>query len=160
VKFSHSLRYEASPAEVRAMLTDPSFRKQVCTTTHATRSDVTVEPGASGPTVVVDQTQPARGIPSFAQKFVGKEIEIVQRESWSDDTSADLTVDLPGKPGRFDGRITLQPDGAGTVETVTGNVEVKVPLVGGKLEGLVGDLLKAALDAEQRVGRSWLASGR
>jgi hypothetical protein len=160
VKFSHNLRYEASPADVRAMLTDPSFRKRVCTTTHATRSNVSVEPGASGPTVVVDQTQPARGIPSFAQKFVGKEIEIVQRESWSDDTSADLTVDLPGKPGRFDGRLTLQPDGEGTVETVTGNVEVKVPLVGGKLEGLVGDLLKAALDAEQRVGRSWLASGR
>lgn len=157
MKFSHSLRYEASPAEVRAMLTDPSFREKVCAATHATRSDVTVEPGASGPTVVVDQTQPARGIPSFAKKFVGEEIEIVQRESWGDDRSADLTVDLPGKPGRFDGQIRLQPEGTGTVETVTGNVSVKVPLVGGKLEGLVGDLLKAALDAEQRVGRTWLA---
>jgi hypothetical protein len=160
VRFSHSLRYDASPAEVRAMLTDPSFREEVCATTHATRSGVTVEPSASGSIVVVDQTQPARRIPSFAQKFVGKEIEIVQRESWSGDTSADLTVDLPGKPGRFDGRITLQPDGAGTVETVVGDVEVKVPLVGGKLEGLVSDLLKAALDAEQRVGRAWLASRR
>ena len=34
-------------------------------------------------TVLVDQTQPANGIPSFAKKFVGDEIQIVQREEWS-----------------------------------------------------------------------------
>jgi hypothetical protein len=160
VRFSHSLRYEATPAEVRAMLSDPSFREKVCEAVHATRIDVTVDSGASGPTVVVDQTQPARGIPSFARRFVGDEIQIVQRESWRDDTAARLTVNLPGKPGRFDGELHLQPDGTGTTETVTGNVEVKVPLVGGRLEGLVSDLLKAALNAEQRVGRAWLTTSR
>ena len=33
--------------------------------------------------VVIDQVQAARGIPSFAQKFVGDEINIVQRETWA-----------------------------------------------------------------------------
>jgi hypothetical protein len=34
---------------------------------------------------------------------------------------------------------------------------VSIPLVGGKLEGLIGDLLAAALRTEERVGRRWLA---
>jgi hypothetical protein len=160
MRFSHTLRYDAAPAEVHAMLAEPAFREKVCVAMDASRRDVTVRPGGSGMTVEIAQTQPARGIPSFAKKFVGDQIEIVQRESWTGDTSGDLTIDLPGKPGRFVGRITLEPDGAGTVETVSGDVAVKVPLVGGRLEGLVGDLLKAALRAEERVGRGWLAGGR
>ena len=31
-------------------------------------------------------------------------------------------------------------------------------MVGGKLEGLVADLLKSALRTEQKVGRAWLAA--
>jgi hypothetical protein len=33
-------------------------------------------------------------------------------------------------------------------------------MIGGKLEGLVGDLLRSALKAENRVGRAWLAGDR
>jgi hypothetical protein len=161
VKFSHRLTYDASPSDVRAMLGDPAFREKVCVAMEASRRDVTIVPsGAGGMSVVVEQVQPARGIPSFAKRFVGDEIHIVQRESWTDGSSADLTIDLPGKPARFAGTITLAPDGDGTVETISGDVAVKVPLVGGRLESLVGDLLQAALRAEERVGRAWLAGSR
>jgi hypothetical protein len=160
MRFSHRLRYEASPADVQAMLTDPAFREKVCVAMEASRHHVAIEPSGPAVAVVVEQTQPARGIPSFAKRFLGDQIDIVQRESWADGTSADLTVDLPGKPAQFVGRITLEPDGDGTVETVSGDVAVRVPLVGGKLEGLVGDLLKKALRAEERVGRGWLAGSR
>jgi hypothetical protein len=60
----------------------------------------------------------------------------------------------------MDGSIVLAGAGARTVETVTGDIKVKVPLVGGKIEALVGDLLGHALDVEQRVGRTWLAEER
>ena len=33
-------------------------------------------------------------------------------------------------------------------------------MVGGKLEGLIGDLLRRALKSEERVGRAWLAGDR
>ena len=160
MKFSHRLRYDASPADVHAMLTDPAFREKVCDAMHASRRDVKVVPSDTGVSVVVEQTQPARGIPSYAKRFVGDEIEIVQREAWADSTSARLTVDLPGKPAQFSGDLALTADGDGTVEAVTGEVSVKVPLIGGKLEGLVGDLLQSALKAEERVGRAWLAGRR
>ena len=160
MKFSHQMTYDAPPTEVRAMLADPAFREKVCAAMQATRHDVTVEESGSGMTVLVDQTQPADGIPAFAKKFVGDEIQIVQREEWRGATSSTLLVEIPGKPGALNGSIDLAADGAGTVETVVGDIKVKIPLIGGKLEGLIGELLTSALRAEERVGRAWLAGTR
>ena len=160
MKYSHQMTYDASPAEVRAMLADPAFREKVCAAMKATRHDVSVEESGSGMTVLVDQTQPANGIPSFAKKFVGDEIQIVQREEWGGATSSSLLVEIPGKPGALNGSITLAADGGRTVETVSGDIKVKIPMIGGKLEGLIGDLLTSALRTEERVGRAWLAGKR
>jgi hypothetical protein len=134
MKFSHQMTYDAPPADVQAMLADPAFREQVCAAMNAVRHDVEVTGSGAGMKVVVDQTQPADGIPSFAKKIVGDEIHIVQRETWNDASDATLVVEIPGKPGAFRGGIDLAGDGDGTVET--------------------------ALKSEQRVGRAWLAGDR
>jgi uncharacterized protein YndB with AHSA1/START domain len=162
MKFEHEITYDAAPDKVHGMLADPAFRQRVCEALRAFRHDVTIEPDGAEMSVVVDQTQPAQGIPSFAKKVVGEDIRIVQREEWDDDQHASLTLEIPGKPGRFDGRIALvaAPGGDGTVETVAGDVKVKLPMIGGRLEGLIGDLLHKALESEQRVGRAWLSGDR
>jgi hypothetical protein len=160
VRFSHRLVYDASPTAVLQMLADPTFREKVCVALHVLRHEVTIDGTGPGMTVVVDQTQSARGIPSFATKIVGDELRVVQRESWRDDRTADLTVEIPGKPARFTGSIELTEQGTGTVETVAGDVKVRLPLVAGKLESLIADLLAAALDIEQRVGEDWLTGPR
>ena len=83
----------------------------------------------------------------------------MQREELEDaTTAATLVVEIPGKPGDLDGRHHLAADGDGTVETVAGDVKVKVPVIGGKLEGLIGRPAAAALGTEQQVGRAWLAA--
>ncbi len=160
MKFSHTMTYDAPPADVAAMLADPAFREKVCTAGDSVRHEVSIDGSGSGMKVVVDQTQPADGIPSFAKRFVGDEIQIVQRESWKNETKASLTVEIPGKPGDFKGDIALDADGDGTRETVAGEIKVKIPMVGGKLESLIGDLLRKALKSEERVGRAWLAGDR
>jgi hypothetical protein len=159
MKFSHQMTYEASPDAVRDMLADPAFREQVCKAMHAVRHEVTIDDAGTTMAVVVDQTQPATGIPSFAKKFVGDEIRIVQRESWRDAGSADLTLEIPGKPGHMKGSIRLEGDGTGTTETVAGEIKVSIPLLGGKLEALIGDMLRSALRAEEKVGRRRLDQG-
>lgn len=165
MRFSHRISYDAAPERVRAMLTDPTFREAVCRSMQASRQEVSVQPASAAGSadadaaVVVDQTQPARGIPSFASRFVGDEIRIVQRESWAG-TSAELAIEIPGKPGTFAGRIELAASGAGTVESVTGELGVRVPLVGAKLESVVAELFTAALRAEERVGADWLSGDR
>jgi hypothetical protein len=158
VKFSHQLRYDAAPADVYRMLGDPAFREKACAAAGALRQDVTVSPDGDGMRVRVDQTQPAQGIPAFAAKFVGEEIRIVQTEQWAGPASAEFTLEIPGKPGRCTGTIALAENGSGgTVETVAGDLKVNIPLVGGKLEGLIIDLIKAAMRSEENVGRSWLS---
>jgi hypothetical protein len=107
--------------------------------------------------VRVDQKRPAEGIPSFARKFVGDTIAISQREDWSSATDATLDVTIPGKPGHLKGTVTLRPDGQGTVETISGELKVGIPLVGGKIEVLVAELFEHALQTEQRIGTVWLA---
>ena len=157
MKFSHEIRYDAGTGAVYAMLADETFRKQVCEAGGALRHSATVTPTDPGMDVLVDQTMPADGIPAFATKFVGHEIQVVQEETWTSPTTAGLEVTIPGKPGHMRGTITLREQDGGTVEAVEGEIKVSIPLVGGKLEALIGSLLASALRSEERVGRTWLA---
>jgi hypothetical protein len=154
---THRLEYDAPLAEVAAMLGDRAFREEVCEYQRVLRASVEVEADGDTRTVVVDQVQPAKGIPGFARKFVGDEITIVQREEWSTLDAADLHVTIPGKPGEMIGTITLAESGGTTTETVDVRIKVNIPLVGGKIESLIADMLRKALEAENVVGRDYLS---
>jgi uncharacterized protein DUF2505 len=154
----HELRYDgATAAQVHAMLADPAFRERVCSYQGVLRQTISIEPQGEGMEVVVDQVQAARGIPSFATKIVGDEINIVQTEHWSSLTAGTVTVVIPGKPGDIKGTIGVTEDGSGTSERVQMSVKVGIPFVGGKLEDLIADLLTKALRAENAVGKEYLA---
>lgn len=154
----HDLRYDGASAEqVHAMLGDPTFREAVCDYQRVLRRTVTIATKGDGMDVTVDQVQSAQGIPSFATKIVGSEIKIVQSEDWSSKVAAALTIEIPGKPGDIHGTIALIEDDNGTTERVGMQIKVGIPLVGGKLEGLVADLLMKALKAENKVGKKYLA---
>lgn len=154
----HELVYDAPASEVAAMLADPAFRKAVCDHQGVVRSDVSVQTAGAGTEVVVERVHSADQVPSFARKIVGDEITIVQTETWTTPERADISMTIPGKPGEIDGRATLVESGGTTTETVELTIKVSIPLVGGKLEGLISDLLLAALKAENRVGREYLTT--
>lgn len=156
-KVRYELRYEnVTPEEVYAMLADEAFRDAVCAFQRFPRREVTITPTAAGMDVTIDQHRPATEVPSFARKFVGEEINIVQSESWSSQTQASLHVTIPGKPGDMRGTITLNAQDNGTTEVVEVEIKASIPLVGGKIEGVIGDMLGKALRAENKVGRDWL----
>jgi hypothetical protein len=157
-KVSEELRYDgASLEQVHEMLADPAFREEVCDYQGVLRHTVQIKRDGAGMTVVIDQVQAAKGIPGFARKVVGDEINIVQTEDWTAPAKGNIHVTIPGKPGEMSGTALLTEDPDGTTETVNLTVKVNIPLVGGKLEGLVADLLSKALRAEHQVGRRWLA---
>lgn len=159
-KIRHEMKYDgATPEQVYAMLATPEFREKVCEYQRFPRRTVSITPTGAGMTVKVDQYRPADEVPSFARKIVGEEINIVQDEQWSSPTSAALQVTIPGKPGEMKGSIAIAPSATGTVETVEVEVKVSIPLIGGKLEGFIGDMLLRALRAETKVGRDWLTPG-
>jgi uncharacterized protein DUF2505 len=157
-RFSHDLTYDAPLADVDAMLTDQGFRERVCDAQGAIRKAVSITDGTAGLTVLVDQVQTADGIPGFAKKFVGDEINLVQTETWTDAENAEVEVVIPGKPGEMTGTIHLSESGGVTTERLEMTIKVNIPLVGGKIENLIADLLRKALVAENAVGRGYLST--
>ena len=156
-RLTHDLVYDAPADEVAAMLADPAFREEVCDYQRVLRRTVTVERSGDGMEVLIDQVQSAHGIPSFAQKFVGDEINIVQRETWATMEQSRIHVTIPGKPGEMAGSGRLDDSAGPTIQRVTLDIKVAIPLVGGKIEGLISDLLLRALKAENKVGRDYLS---
>jgi hypothetical protein len=154
-RLHRDLSYDATTREVAAMLLDPAFREEVLAAQHVLRGSAEVD----GRVVRVERVHAADRIPSFARKFVGDEIDIVQQEEWTG-TSASIHVTIPGKPGEIRGTTRLADDVSGTRQTVDLSVTVSVPLIGSKVETLVADLLGKAYDKELEVGRAWLARGR
>ena len=156
-KLSYDLTYDAPLLAVGEMLMDPAFREEVCDEQGVLRHTVTVSQKGGGMKVVVDQVQSAEGIPGFARKFVGDEINLIQTEQWSDIETGSVEVVIPGKPGQMRGTIRLRESGGTTTETVDLEVKVNIPLVGGRIESLIIDLLRKALKTENAVGRAYLA---
>ena len=158
MRYEHTMTYDAPPEEVFEMLKSEEFREKVCQNLKQTISyDVSITPQGEGMDVRVEQVQETKGVPSVAKKIVGDETTIIQKEHWTSPRKADLDIEIPGKPGSVKGDITLAEQGDGTVETVSVDIKVSVPLVGGKIEKMLADLLGAAMRSEEKVGKEWLA---
>lgn len=153
----HVLTYDHPVEDVVAMLADPVFREEVCTAQGVLERTIQIERNNRHMDVRIEQVQPSGGVPGFARKFAGDTTTVVQQEVWSSPTRAEVEVIFPGKPGKVKGHVRVEPaDSGGTTETVTLDIEVGLPLVGGKLEFLIKDLMRKALEAENQTGRKWL----
>lgn len=158
--FHHELAYDASPDEVYEMLADPAFRERVSAALDVVSADVAIDRRDEGFSLVNDQVQRTGELPAFARTFTGETTRAIQIEEWPDSTGGTVRIDAPGKPSSIVGTIALVPAGTGTTEVVELDVKVKVPLVGGKLEGLLVDRLHDGMDIEQKVGQAWLKGDR
>lgn len=152
----HSQRYAASVAEVHAMLTDPAFRRKVGEAQDARSIEVAVEGG----TVTLEMVTPNTGIPGFARAFAGETTRAITTEAWRDGTEADFAVETPGKPSSISGVRRLVADGDGTLDTFEVEVRAKVPLIGGKIESLIGTQFEDGCVKEHAVGVAWLSGDR
>lgn len=156
MKLTHAVRYDAPLTEVYEMLTDPAFREKSSWAQQVDSVDVTVE----GTDVRIDMQQPSTEIPAFARKIAGSSIHAIQAEAWNGVDTAEFSITTPGLPAGIHGTRALVADGDGTVDSFDGEAKAKLPLIGGKLEKLMGDKLKSGWDIEHEVGVAWLAGDR
>jgi hypothetical protein len=82
-------------------------------------------------------------------------------ESWTGlvDGKANATVNgaIPGAPVSLTGNANLTPSDARARLAFRATVEVRIPLVGGKVENFIGNQLVELLIAEQRFTTMWIA---
>lgn len=157
-RIQEDLRYDgATVDQVYDMLGNKEFREAVCDYQRVLHRTVTVEHDDASRRVRIEQGHGTDRLPGFAKKIVGGHINIVQQESWTSGGAGHITVTVPGKPGEMTGTATLVADDGGVTEKVDMTVTVHLPLIGGKVEGLIADMLLKALRSEQKVGQDWLA---
>lgn len=111
--------------------------------------------------VVTTQTLRADRLPGVVTQFHRGDLSFVREETWSPvlDGKATATVkgSIPGAPASLTGTAVLAPAGGGSRLQFTVEVEVRVPLVGGKIENFIGGQLVDLLIAEQHFTTLWIA---
>jgi len=95
-------------------------------------------------TLVLSRGLP-EGIPGFLEKFLPKGGRAQQTEAWGPAVggvrSGTWQGEIPGAPATVGGTMALEPTSTGTRYVIRGEAKVHIPLVGGKAESFVVDMI-------------------
>jgi hypothetical protein len=69
----------------------------------------------------------------------------------------DASVEVGGVPGEILARTALLANGGTTVLRISGEVTVRIPLFGGKLESVIAEQVSKLLEREAEFTAKWLA---
>jgi hypothetical protein len=160
-----SAQYTADPASVFAVITDPDV--VVARFEDAGDEQVTVERcEEEGAGFVVRWTRVATApLPGFAKKVLSPRNTLVETDRWQaanadGSRSGTFEIETRGAPVKVVGTMRLEaiPSG-GTRYTIEGDLQVRVPLVGGKIASWASGYAVPRTEAELAfVGRR-LAAG-
>lgn len=113
-----------------------------------------------GVDVITTQTLRADRLPGVVTQFHRGDLSFVRAEAWTPVTDGRATAivkgSIPGAPATLSGTAVLVSAGAGSRLEFTGSVEVRIPLVGGKVESFIGGQLVDLLIAEQQFTTAWI----
>ncbi|MFS0885973.1 DUF2505 domain-containing protein [Aeromicrobium sp. 179-A 4D2 NHS] len=160
MKLSERYEYPASPDQVFALVSDPTFREESCRHQGARDYDVSVTTEGDTTVVTIERTMES-DMPDFIKKLTGDAVTVTQVERWgpadaSGARTADVTVDVHGQPARMKGTSTISASGASTVMTLDGDVKVSLPLIGKRIEPEVAKAISASLREEVQFGTTRL----
>ncbi|MFD1825515.1 MULTISPECIES: DUF2505 domain-containing protein [Mumia] len=153
----------ATPDQVFSIIRDDEFRAEVCEKMHAIAYEVSVDDQEDQVQVQIDRTMPAE-MPDFIKRLTGDTVEVRQIETWGPaaaDGSRAGTVRLTikGQPASMDGTMAIHPTASGAELVVEGDLKVKIPLIGRKVEPEVAKAIVAALRVESEAGQARFAEG-
>lgn len=156
--YLHTITWDAPLDAVYAMITDPTYQERRAQAGSPIRAESSVTPHPDGATISVLRLMRIDP-PGFIKNFVGDSIGIQETQTWNGRREASLLVEIQRQPGDVRGTIQLAESEGRTTVTVDAEVAVRVPLVGGKVEGYVAGILERLLNHDDELGRAWLSSG-
>ncbi|RVW01403.1 DUF2505 domain-containing protein [Rhodococcus xishaensis] len=112
--------------------------------------------------VAMTQSVPAEHLPSMVTKIRPGDLIISRTESWQALQGAraegTFSAKVDGTPGQLRGTMSLTTDGNGSLLVMEGEVEVKLPVFGSKIESVIAGQVIELLDAEKDFTARWTAS--
>lgn len=156
MQLSSRQTFSADPLRVHAALTDEAFLAHAAQAMGALRHEVS----ATGQVTLLRALVEA---PAEIRPFVGPTFTLTQESTWGPpaadgarDGTVRVTVD--GAPVELVGTTRLAPTASGSTLDYAGDLTVRIPLLGGKLEKAVAPAVLEALGAQERVARDWLTA--
>ncbi|OLR90765.1 DUF2505 domain-containing protein [Actinokineospora bangkokensis] len=162
-RIEHRAEFAAPAAAVHAAFVDRDFlaeRLRVLGGKGAQLLDYTERGGEVA--FKLRQGVDAAKLPSAARAIIKGDLVVERTESWRQAATGfagDTGASVSGVPGDVKGRFALVDAGTGSVWTTSGEVKVRIPLVGGKIEAAIAEQVGALLAAEARFTADWLARG-
>ncbi|GAA3531969.1 hypothetical protein AFL01nite_20290 [Aeromicrobium flavum] len=160
MKLTERFEYPATPDQVFALVSDPTFREESCRHQGARDYDVKVTTEGDTTVVTIERTMES-DMPDFIKKLTGDSVTVTQIEKWgpadaAGTRTADVSVDIHGQPARMRGTSTITATGATTAMTLDGDVKVSLPLIGKRIEPEVAKAISASLREEVEFGTTRL----
>lgn len=162
-RFTHSARIDAHVETVFNSYGDEAFWRDRLKAVGTPQDSLdNFEVGDDTITVTVTQHVPDEDIPDLARKVLPGKLVIVRTTVLTDFDGESYTgsakADAAGGLGRIEGGTEAVTEGDNALESLSGQVKVSVPLLGGKLEKLVVAHLNQAFGAEYKHLNRWIAS--
>lgn len=162
VQIEAAVVFPAEPAVVFEMMTDERYVSRKAEAMGALEHDVTVSRLPNGGAQIrLQRTLPAV-VPDFVRPLVGETIEVVQTEEWAaagpgGDRRGRLSASISNAPVKLGGSISLSTNSPhSSIHRVDVDVRARVPLLGGKIERAIGEVILMAARKEEEVGGRWL----
>ena len=112
--------------------------------------------------VITTQVLRSDRLPGMISQFHRGDLRIRREEKWEPVTNGSATATITGSildaPASLTGTAVLEPvaETGGARMKLRATIEVRIPLVGGKLENFIGNQLVELLIAEQRFTTTWI----
>ncbi len=154
MQLNHRQEFPAPPERVFAMLTDEDFLRHAAVRMGSPDAKV----AASATRTAVEATIDT---PPEIKAFVGPRLSILLDVDWGaaaadGSRSGTFSMAVPGTPVTVAGTTGLVPTASGSELVYDGELTVKVPLLGARIEREAAPAILEALDAQARVGQEWL----
>lgn len=147
--------FQAEPARVVELFRNEAFIADVAEHAGAVTHQVSVDPEATRLTMQLPT-------PGNLAKVIGKTVDLTMSFAFPPaDTDGvyrgNVDVDVPGMPIDVRAKAVISPDGNGARGDYSGQLNVKIPLIGKKVEAQVAPFITQAFDGVERRANHWLA---
>lgn len=121
-----------------------------------------LEVGVDG-VVSVSTTQHlvAEVLPGFLAKVIPADLRVARIETWhpavDDRVLGEVLIQASGVPGSGEGTAVVTPEGAGARMTLSGTLQVPIPLLGGRIEKYISEQIAAQIPDVQVFTSQWIA---
>ena len=153
----------ADVERVHGVLSGPDWAEHKAAALHDGSRVVEREVTPDGGVRLVSSRELPSGGPGFLQRFLPKDGRVVQTDDWGPSQDGvrrgTWQVVIPGVPATLGGTMRLEPTATGARYVIDGTVDVPLPLVGGRAETFIAEMVSKLTVREAEVLQDTVSGG-